>query len=118
MQYRKERQTNQCLRGERLRRHWSQQDLADQLGTTVTSIKRWERKATTPSAYFRLKLTTLFGKSAQELGLYEEQSSDPSGEGIVSDNAFSLPDGGAEHPVSAPSLAREQNQVRMIDVVS
>ena len=64
---------NQQLRNERLQRHWSQQELADQLGTTVISIKRWERNITTPSPYFRLKLTPLFGKSAEELGLLKEE---------------------------------------------
>lgn len=66
-----EAKINQQLRMERLQRHWSQQELADQLGTTVVSIKRWERNMTIPSPYFRLKLINLFGKSAQELGLQE-----------------------------------------------
>lgn len=59
----------QLLRLERLQRQWSQQELADRLGTTVVSINRWERGATSPTPYFRLKLCALFGKSADELGL-------------------------------------------------
>lgn len=57
------------LRQERVRRNWRQQDLADQLGTTVVTVKRWERGSQQPSAYFRLKLCALFDKSAEELGL-------------------------------------------------
>ena len=59
----------QQLRLERLQRQWSQQELADRIGTTVVTINRWERGVTTPTPYFRLKLCALFGKSAPELGL-------------------------------------------------
>jgi tetratricopeptide (TPR) repeat protein/DNA-binding XRE family transcriptional regulator len=62
---------NNQLRQERIRRNWRQRDLADQLGTTVLTVKRWERGYQQPSAYFRIKLCTLFGKSAEELGLVE-----------------------------------------------
>lgn len=60
------------LRRERIRRNWRQQDLADQLGTTVVTIKRWERGSQQASAYFRVKLCTLFGQSAEALGLLPE----------------------------------------------
>jgi transcriptional regulator with XRE-family HTH domain len=59
---------NESLRKLRIGRNWRQKDVADQLGTT---IGRWERGYQQPSAYFRVKLCTLFGKSAQELGLVE-----------------------------------------------
>lgn len=62
------------LRQERIRRNWRQQDLADELGTTVTTVKRWERGSQQPSAYFCTKLCTLFGKSAEELGLLPEEN--------------------------------------------
>ncbi|MBO0796253.1 MAG: helix-turn-helix transcriptional regulator, partial [Ktedonobacteraceae bacterium] len=60
---------NDRLRQERMRRHWRQQDVADQLGTTTVTVKRWERGRQQPSAYYRLKLCALFEKSAEELGL-------------------------------------------------
>lgn len=60
---------NDRIRQERIRRNWRQQDLADQLETTVVTIQRWERGAQQPSAYFRVKLCALFDKSAEELGL-------------------------------------------------
>jgi tetratricopeptide (TPR) repeat protein/transposase-like protein/transcriptional regulator with XRE-family HTH domain len=70
-------QRNEHLRRERIERNWRQQDLADQLGTTISTVQRWERGSQQPSAYFRVKLCTLFGKSAQELGLAETFSSPP-----------------------------------------
>ncbi len=63
---------NTHLRQERIGRNWRQRDLAEQLGTTVITVKRWERGYQQPSTYFRVKLCTLFGKSAEELGLIEE----------------------------------------------
>jgi ribosome-binding protein aMBF1 (putative translation factor) len=33
---------NERLRHERIARNWRQQDLAEQVGTTVGNIKRWE----------------------------------------------------------------------------
>ncbi|MBV9613929.1 MAG: XRE family transcriptional regulator, partial [Ktedonobacteraceae bacterium] len=75
---------NSQLRQERIRRNWRQQDVADQLGTTVLSIKRWERGSHQPSMYFREKLCALFGKSVEELGIIP-QSIQPSHmiEGVV-----------------------------------
>lgn len=104
---------NRQLREERLRQHWSQQELADRLGTTVTSIKRWERGATTPSPYFRVKLMALFGKSVQELGLYEEEPSQKQAQEAQApevDDASSLPTSGISDDTSSsddPTLSRE-----------
>ncbi len=64
------------LSAERLRRHWSQLEVADQLGTTPGNVSRWERGITSPGPYFRHKLCELFGKSAQELGLTWDASND------------------------------------------
>jgi tetratricopeptide (TPR) repeat protein/transposase-like protein/transcriptional regulator with XRE-family HTH domain len=83
---------NESLRQQRIGRNWRQKDVADQLGTTITAIGRWERGDQQPSAYFRVKLCTLFGKSAQELGLVEAFFSPPES---------NTPD--AAQAVSAPS---------------
>lgn len=66
---------------ERKRRQWSQQEMADLLGTTQHTVSRWERGASAPGPYFRTKLCALFGKTAQELGLLQEKfpGSVPSG---------------------------------------
>jgi uncharacterized protein HemY/transcriptional regulator with XRE-family HTH domain len=63
------------LRQERIQRNLRQHDLAEQLGTSVATIQRWERGSHQPSAYFRVKLCALFGKSAQELGFVSDDSS-------------------------------------------
>ena len=69
----------QRLSAERLRRRWSQLEVADQLGTTPGNVSRWERGITSPGPYFRSKLCELFGMSAQELGLTWEESDDSLG---------------------------------------
>lgn len=66
-------QGKHLLRQERMRHRWSQQDLADQLGTTALTVRRWERGSQQPGAYFRVKLCTLFGKSAEELGFAPDE---------------------------------------------
>ncbi|GAC1348489.1 MAG: FxSxx-COOH system tetratricopeptide repeat protein [Ktedonobacteraceae bacterium] len=68
---------NQRLSREREQRGWSQQKLADQIGTTPVNVSRWERGLTSPSPYFRHKLCELFGKYAQELGLVEDTVDNP-----------------------------------------
>lgn len=48
---------------------WTQQELADLLGTTQNTVSRWELGKTTPSPYFLKKLSAIFGKSPQEMDL-------------------------------------------------
>ncbi len=67
---------NERLREERLRRGWSQQKLADELGIAVVTVNRWERGKQQPTGYYRLRLSALFEKSEEELGLGEE-TADP-----------------------------------------
>lgn len=59
----------QRLATERYQRGWSQQELADRLGTTPLNVSRWERGLTTPNPYFRQQISTLFGLSAGEMDL-------------------------------------------------
>src|SRR5258708_18410554 len=84
-------QRNESLRKLRIGRNWRQQDVADQLGTTITTIGRWERGDQQPSAYFRVKLSTLFGKSAQELGLVEAFVSPPESNATEAAQTVSAP---------------------------
>jgi predicted ATPase/DNA-binding XRE family transcriptional regulator len=65
---------NDRLRQERIRCNWRQRELAERVGTTVVTVNRWERGIQQPSAYFRLKLCALFGKSEEELGFLRERS--------------------------------------------
>ena len=85
---------NHLLRQERIGRNWRQKDLAEQLGTTTVTVKRWERGYQQPSDYFHIKLCTLFGKSAEELGLVTEDPSFPIAEDDVS---------GTEQATSSPA---------------
>ena len=57
------------LSEERTQRKWSQQEVADLIGTTYVNISRWERGITRPNPYFRRKLCALFDKNEQELDL-------------------------------------------------
>ena len=68
---------NERLRNVRIERNWRQQDVADKLGVALVTIQRWERGFQQPSAYYRAKLSALFGLSAQELGLLEEALEEP-----------------------------------------
>src|SRR5215469_3098384 len=57
---------------ERKRRQWSQQEVANLLGTTRHNVSRWESGTTTPGPYFRARLCELFGKKPQDLGLFTQ----------------------------------------------
>ncbi len=71
--------SNGQLRYERELRGWSQNDLAEQIGTTALSVSRWESGITVPKHYFRRKLCALFDKSAEELGLLPADSEKSNG---------------------------------------
>src|SRR5579859_1182572 len=64
------------LRQERERRAWTQNDVAERIGTTQINISRWENGITFPGPYYRQKLGELFEKSIQELGLIPEHNKD------------------------------------------
>jgi len=57
------------LRDARLERGWSQQELADEVGTTHVNVSRWERGETFPSLFFRKHLCEVFGNTPAELDL-------------------------------------------------
>jgi tetratricopeptide (TPR) repeat protein/transcriptional regulator with XRE-family HTH domain len=67
---------NRRLRFERERRGWSQQDVADKVGTTPLNVGRWERGVTVPGPHFRLKLSEIFEKSPPALGLVADRPTD------------------------------------------
>ncbi len=59
------------LKIERERRGWSQQTVAEAVGTDPTTVGRWERGVSLPYPFFREKLCVLFEKNAYELGLVQ-----------------------------------------------
>jgi transcriptional regulator with XRE-family HTH domain len=67
---------NNHLRLERESRGWSQEDLAEKVGTSQKVVSRWERGESTPLPYYRQKLCKLFGRNVAELGFLDEQSSE------------------------------------------
>ena len=56
----------------RMQHGWSQQEVAELIGTTYVNVSRWERGVTRPSPYYRKKLGALYGKTEQELELTRE----------------------------------------------
>lgn len=65
---------NELLSYERERRHWTQEYVAEQIGAPdAKMVGKWERGIIVPTAHYRQKLTTLFGKSARELGLVQKK---------------------------------------------
>ncbi|PZW21072.1 DNA-binding XRE family transcriptional regulator [Thermosporothrix hazakensis] len=59
------------LREERERLDWTQSYVAAQIGTTKETVSRWETGRQPISSRFQLKLCSLFGKSAKELGFLD-----------------------------------------------
>src|SRR5438874_10730018 len=62
------------LRQERTQRGWTQSEVAERIGSTRVNISRWEGGLIVPGPYYRQRLSDLFGKSIQELGLIPEDS--------------------------------------------
>ena len=67
------------LRNMRESQGWTQEELAEKIGTTGVTISRWESGVTSPNRYFRKKLSNLYGKSIRELGLLPEERDGSSG---------------------------------------
>ncbi len=57
------------LKNERAGRGWSQAEVARKIGSDPKTVGRWERGVTFPGLYMSQQLSTLYGKSIQELGL-------------------------------------------------
>lgn len=64
---------NQLLHETRVESGWSQKEVADRIGATTNTVSRWELGVAFPGPYFRTKLCTLFGKSAEELGFAPQE---------------------------------------------
>lgn len=62
------------LRRERRRRCLSQEELAEQIGTTPLTVSRWERGQSFPNPYYRRKLCDFFQSPPEFLGLVPESA--------------------------------------------
>jgi tetratricopeptide (TPR) repeat protein/transcriptional regulator with XRE-family HTH domain len=68
---------NAFLRNARTERGWSQQGLAERIGTTPVNISRWENGSTFPFPYFRQRLVEVLEKTPIELGLLQPLQQNP-----------------------------------------
>ncbi len=67
------------LKRERLRRGWSQADLADRIQSNTKTVSRWEQGKAFPGPYLRQQLAQVFDMSVEDLGLLlvqEEQEAE------------------------------------------
>src|SRR5438045_9714800 len=81
---------NKKIRRFREEKGWSQEDLAERIGTSTTqrTISRWEQGISKPNPYYRQRLSEALGKSIEELGFLEKideklSGSEPIGSGQV-----------------------------------
>lgn len=63
---------HQQLRRERLRRGWSQADVAAKVGVDVKTVGRWEGGNSIPFPHYRQLLCQVFEMSPEEFGLFED----------------------------------------------
>lgn len=75
---------NERLKGQRVKRNWTQVYVATRIGANEGEISRWETGRTSPGLYFREKLCALFALTPEELGfvpvgpLRQEYQQEPS----------------------------------------
>lgn len=56
---------NVRLRSEREKRGWSRDYVAENIGSDLRSVGRWERGTTSPTPYYRQALCELFGMNRE-----------------------------------------------------
>jgi len=71
---------NWKLRTERKRQGWTQASLAEALGVTTRTVIRWEQGLVVPFPCYRQKLSILFGKTIEELGLLSNSNTNETAE--------------------------------------
>src|SRR5216684_6078086 len=98
----KPKKPNKKLQHQRELWAWTQQQLADEIGTSVKRVSMWECGDCVPGRYFQKKLCSLFGKNAAELdfiddpasreGSSDHQETDVEATGIPPDSARDVED--------------------------
>jgi transcriptional regulator with XRE-family HTH domain len=107
---------NVRLRTRRERQNWTQEQLAEMIGTTAVSISRWEN-GLTPSSHFRTQLCEQFHCTPQELGWFEDELGD------TEEGPVLVPAGQGESHIAAPmehyrNVARAQQESHMQPILS
>jgi len=102
--------TKPQLRQERELRGWSQEKVAEELGVDRVTVSRWERGISLPYPYYREKLSILFGKDVQELGILDENEEKDHPHRLL---ASSLPGGrsGFLYDPAIPSFLTNANRL-------
>ncbi len=91
------------LRSMREKRGWTQEELAEKVGTTGVTVSRWESGVTSPNRYFRKMLSNVYDKSIEELGLLQDEGNDQaSPQEVEQDEEM------AEEVIAAPVFTRSQ----------
>ncbi len=115
------------LKRERELRSWSQEQLAQMIGTTAPNVSRWERSVTFPSLYFRQKLGETFGKTVEEFHLLETGGEDsrlaPEQKAEAQGTLSALPGASSvlwnlPHPRNLHFTGREEMLVRLHHVLN
>jgi type I site-specific restriction endonuclease/ribosome-binding protein aMBF1 (putative translation factor) len=65
---------NLLLRKEREQRGWTQEELAEKIGVNPITVKRWESGSSLPNVFYRQRLSEVFGKTLDELGLLGDET--------------------------------------------
>lgn len=79
----KDASQNSLLKAAREQQKWTQEEVAEKIGTTSVTISRWESGVIFPSRVYRKKLCDLFDKSLEELGLMQEDDEIPPRPSII-----------------------------------
>jgi transcriptional regulator with XRE-family HTH domain len=105
--------SNLRLKREREQRGWSQEKLADLIGTTQKIVSRWERGGSVPLPYYREKLCTVFGKDAAELGLLGESPEEERSAALTQSNSPDL-----TWPDPLLTLYLQRQRTRMLNTLA
>jgi WD40 repeat protein/transcriptional regulator with XRE-family HTH domain/adenylate kinase len=98
------------LKRERMRHRWSQEELAEKIGSTAKTVSRWENAQTQmPGHYLCRQLAQVFDMSLEDLGLVLEQEEPETEESKMSNLAhtLSVPADWGEAPHIEHFLGRE-----------
>ena len=95
---------NYILRSLREKQGWTQEELANKVGTTGVTVSRWESGVTSPGRYLRKMLSNVYGKSIAELNKLLDEGSEQ--ELSQNQDAGLSEEGAAEQALAIPAYER------------